>query len=183
MHYRLRALYDAGAYLSATCLCLICAMITAQIIGRIVDRLATWAGGERIGLAIPGLAEISGFLLVGATFLGLAYTFVNGGHIRVTLLISNLPARVRVFMELWCLSIALLLCLYLAWYTLWLLEDSIAFNETSYGLLSIPLWIPQSTMLLGILLFCLALIETWVKTLITALTRPSSFQADDGAHE
>lgn len=183
MHYRLRSLYDLGAYLAAACLCLICAMITAQIVGRIVDKLITWAGGNRIGLAIPGLAEISGFLLVGASFLGLAYTFVNGGHIRVTLLIGNLPARIRVFVELWSLGIALLLCVYLAWNVVWLLEDSIAFGETSYGLLSIPLWIPQSAMLLGVLLFCLALLEAWLTTLGTAITHPSSFQADDGGHE
>ncbi|WP_229803135.1 TRAP transporter small permease [Litchfieldella qijiaojingensis] len=183
MHYRLRSLYDLGAYLSGTCLSLICAMITAQILGRIIDKFMIWVGGDRIGLAIPGLAEISGFLLVGATFLGLAYTFVNGGHIRVTLLIGHLPARVRAFVELWCLSIALFLSLYLAWYVIWLVADSIAFNETSYGLLSIPLWIPQSIMLLGILLFCLALLEAWVATLVTALTRPSSFQVDDATNE
>ncbi|MFC3285221.1 TRAP transporter small permease [Litchfieldella rifensis] len=180
MHYRLRPFYTLGAYLAALCLCLICAMITAQVLGRIVDIFITWVGGDRIGLAIPGLAEISGFLLVGASFLGLAYTFVNGGHIRVTLLIGNLPARVRVFVELWSLGIALLLCAYLAWNVVWLLEDSIAFGETSYGLLSIPLWIPQSAMLLGILLFCLALLESWIVTLSIAVSRPSSYQADDG---
>lgn len=182
MHYRLRPLYNLGAYCAAFCLCLICAMITAQILGRIIDRFATWAGGDRIGLAVPGLGEISGFLLVGASFLGLAYTFVNGGHIRVTLLIGNLPARARVFVELWSLSIALLLCVYLGWYVFWLIQDSFTFNETSYGLLRIPLWIPQSAMFIGIVLFCLALAEAWVATLTIALTRPSAFVADDDGH-
>ncbi|WP_043526168.1 TRAP transporter small permease [Litchfieldella xinjiangensis] len=183
MHYRLRPLYHLGAYLAALCLCLICGMITAQVLGRIVDKLSIALGGDRIGLAIPGLAEIAGFLLVGASFLGLAYTFVNGGHIRVTLLIGQLPARIRVFVELWSVGIALALCLYLAWYVIWLVQDSIAFNETSYGLVKIPLWIPQSAMLAGILLLCLALVETWIAYLITAVTRPSAFRIDDNAQE
>ncbi|MDX1466780.1 MAG: TRAP transporter small permease [Halomonas sp.] len=183
MTYRLRPLYQLGGYLAALCLCLICALITAQILGRLVDRIATAIGGDRIGLAIPGLAEISGFLLVGASFLGLAYTFVHGGHIRVTLLVGRLSPAPRAFVEVFCLSIALILCLYLGWYLYWLLADSIAFNETSYGLLRIPLWIPQSAMLLGVVLFCLALAEAWWATLVTAVTRPTTFTIDDSGQE
>ncbi|MEQ6917394.1 TRAP transporter small permease [Halomonas aquatica] len=179
MQFRLRPLYDIGAYAAAFCLCLICTLITAQILGRLADMVAAQLGIDSLGLTIPGLAEISGFLLVGASFLGLAYTFVNGGHIRVTLLIGHLPSRLRVFVELWCLSLALVLASYLAFYEYRLLADSIAFNETSYGLLPIPLWIPQSAMLAGTGLFCLALLEAWASTLVIALTRPSTFQVDE----
>ncbi|SFT98712.1 TRAP transporter small permease [Halomonas saccharevitans] len=183
MTYRLRPLYQLGGYLAALCLCLICALITAQVLGRIVDRIATALGGDRIGLAIPGLAEISGFLLVGASFLGLAYTFVHGGHIRVTLLVGRLSPAPRAFVEVFCLSIALILGLYLGWYLYWLLADSIAFNETSYGLLRIPLWIPQSAMLAGVVLLCLALAEAWWATLVIAVTRPATFTIDDSGQE
>ncbi|TFH86826.1 TRAP transporter small permease [Billgrantia azerbaijanica] len=183
MTYRLRPLYNLGGYLSATCLVLICTLITAQIVGRIIDVLATAVSIGRIGLAIPGLAEVSGFLLVGATFLGLAYTFVHGAHIRVTLLIGRLPAQRRVFVEAACLSVALALCLYLAFYLYRLLADSIAFGETSYGLLSIPLWLPQSAMLAGIVLLCLAIGEAWWHTVVTAAHRPDAFTIDDSGQE
>lgn len=183
MHYRLRPLYDIGGYLAATCLCAICTLITVQIVGRLIDLLVTRLGLERIGLTIPGLAQISGFLLVGASFLGLAYTFIHGGHIRVTLLIGRLAPAARVWVEVLCLAIALALCLYLAWNLYWLLDDSIAFGETSYGLVPIPLWIPQSLMLAGVVLFCLALLEAWLATLHVALTRPSGFTIDDGGHD
>ena len=183
MTYRLRVLYNLGGYLAAACLSLICLLITAQILGRIIDRIAVASGADRIGLAIPGLSEISGFLLVGASFLGLAYTFIHGGHIRVTLLIGRLPAAIRVWVEVFCLGVALLLCVYLAWNLYVLLADSIAFNETSYGLLRIPLWIPQTAMLAGVGLFCLALLEGLTQTLITAIRSPHLFIADDSGHE
>lgn len=183
MRYRLTPLYKAGAYGSVICLCLICGMITAQILGRMADKFMVWIGQDSLGLTIPGMSEISGFLLVGASFLGLSYTFVNGGHIRVTLLISHLSPRIRVYLELWCLTLALALCGFLAWYTFWLVEDSIAFNEVSYGILRIPLWIPQSGMMLGILLFCVALFEAWLQVAITAFTRPTEFIIDDSGHE
>ena len=183
MTYRFRPLYLLGGYLAAICLSLICLLITAQILGRVIDRLAVAMGGDRVGLAIPGLADISGFLLVGASFLGLAYTFIHGGHIRVTLMTSRLPAAMRAWVEVFCLSIALLLCAYLAWHLYWLLADSIAFNETSYGLLRIPLWIPQSAMLLGVALFCLALLEGLFQTLMMAIRSPHHFTIDDSGHE
>ncbi|WP_346798331.1 TRAP transporter small permease [Halomonas sp. Bachu 37] len=183
MTYRLRPLYNLGGYLAATCLTLICLLITAQIVGRIIDRIITGIGGDRIGLAIPGLSEISGFLLVGASFLGLAYTFVHGGHIRVTLLIGRLPPATRVWFEVFCLAIALALSVYLAWNLYWLLDDSIAFNETSYGLLRIPLWIPQSAMLAGVALLCLALLESALYTLTTAIRDPHDFIVDDSGPE
>lgn len=181
MRYRLRPLYTLGGYGSAVCLCLICAMITAQICGRLLDMLVIALGGNSIGLSIPGLAQMSGFLLVGASFLGLAYTFVHGGHIRVTLVTGQLPPRIRVFVELWCLTIALTLCAYLAWYTGVLLADGIAFGQVSYGMVPVPLWIPQSAMLLGIALFCLALAEAWLATCVMAFTRPGAFRIDDDA--
>lgn len=183
MNYRLKFLYNLGACCSAACLVAICSLITIQVIGRIVDKTSAWLGFDNIGLVVPGLSEISGFLLVGATFLGLAYTFINHGHIRVTLLISHLKPKKRLFIEIWCLSLALALCLYLTFYTFRLVEDSWSFNEMSYGLLRIKLWIPQSVMLLGMVLFSLALFETWANRLIQAFTQPDDFLIDDSGHE
>lgn len=182
MKFRFRPLYTLGGYIAAICLCLICLMIALQVAGRILDKLLTLLGSDSLGLAIPGLSEISGFLLVGASFLGLAYTFVHGGHIRVTLVTGQLPPKVRVFVELFCLSVALLLCGYLGWFTWILVQDSVAFNEVSYGMVPVPLWIPQSGMLLGTLLFALALLEAWLTTCFIAFIRPSEFRIDDSSH-
>ncbi len=181
--YRLMPIYLAGAYLSALSLVLICGLITAQILLRLLDRLLLIFGAESFGWSVPGLSEISGFLLVGASFMGLAYTFAQGGHIRVTLLIGRLGPKIRVWLEVWCLSIALALCLFLAWYSAFLIHDSWTFNELSYGLLRIPLWIPQSVMLAGVVLFCLALIESWLATLLCALRSPSHYVPDDQPQE
>ena len=183
IHFRLRSLYNLGGYAAAICLGVICTMIAVQVIGRLLDRLAAMLNIQALNLTIPGLAEISGFLLVGASFLGLAYTFVHGGHIRVTLVIGQLPPRVRVFVELWCLSIALGLCGYLAWYTGILMLDSIEFGEVSYGMVPVPLWIPQSAMLIGVLLLALALLEAWISTALIAVIRPDEFHIDDASPE
>lgn len=181
--YKLMPLYRAGAYLSALALVSICLLITVQILCRLLDTLLSLVGLETLGWSVPGLSEIAGFLLVGVTFMGLAYTFTQGGHIRVTLLISRLPARWRVWVELACLSLAAAFVFYLTFYLGRLIEDSWTFNEKSYGLLSAPLWIPQTVLTSGILLFGLALIEAWWGTAKIALLRPQTYVADDHTPE
>lgn len=181
--YKLMPLYRAGAYLSALSLVAICALISAQILCRLLDVLLSLVGLDTLGWSVPGLSEIAGFLLVGVSFMGLAYTFVEGGHIRVTLLISRLSPRWRVWVEMACLTLAVALTFYLAFFLARLVEDSWTFSEMSYGLLSAPLWIPQSVLTAGILLFALALLEAWWGTAKIALLRPQTYVADDHAQE
>ena len=64
-----------------------------------------------------------------------------------------------------------------------LVQDSIAFGEVSYGMVPVPLWIPQSAMLAGIALLTLALLEAWLSTAHVAITRPSTFRIDAHGHE
>ena len=58
------------------------------------DTQRAWSGpvGFR---SILSLSEIAGYLLAAGSFLGLAATLKGGVHIRVTMLISNVPLKVR----------------------------------------------------------------------------------------
>jgi TRAP-type C4-dicarboxylate transport system permease small subunit len=44
--------------------------------------------------------------MAASTFLALAYTFGEKGHIRITLFLEKAKERIRRFLELWCLFIA-----------------------------------------------------------------------------
>jgi len=43
--------------------------------------------------------EFSAYMLVGLSYLGLAYTWRKGGHVRITLLVSRLPAKAASWMR------------------------------------------------------------------------------------
>ena len=45
---------------------------------------------KNIWFYIRGLAEYSGYCMASASFFALAYTFVEGGHIRITLFLEKL---------------------------------------------------------------------------------------------
>ncbi|MFG6667618.1 TRAP transporter small permease [Halomonas sp. HNIBRBA4712] len=176
MHFKLDRLYRLGAWGAAACMIAICALITLQVAFRLVDALLVLVGQSRLGISITGVSEMAAYLLVGATFLGLAYTFTHHAHIRVTLLISRLPSAVRVWFEVFGLLVALSISLVLGYSLIELVRESIQYSDVSSGFLKLPLWIPQSVLITGVALLCLALIEALIIALRIAARDPSSFR-------
>ncbi|MCM5703759.1 TRAP transporter small permease [Larsenimonas salina] len=177
MRFYLMPLYRLGAWLAGLSMLAIVTLITAQVLSRALDRILVAVGHAPLGWTISGVSEIAGFLLVGATFLGSAYTFATRGHIRVTLVTERLPLRIRVLLEVVALTLALVLTGYLG-IELWvLLEDSIAYNEVSYGLVAIPLVYPQAVLVSGIALLALAIAETLLNTVVLGVIAPHRLDA------
>jgi TRAP-type C4-dicarboxylate transport system permease small subunit len=119
-------------------------------------------GMNSLGLQVPGLAELAGFLLLGATFTGLAYTLTVGGHIRVDLLHRALPERVQWVMNLLVVVTATAITAYAAWYGALLAYDSYDFGDVSIGMVPVPLWIPQAVMVLGLIWLLIALLDALI---------------------
>ena len=183
MTYKFARLYRLGAWGAAVCMVTICALVAFQVTFRLVDALLVLIGMRRLGISITGMSEMASYLLVGATFLSLAYTFVHHAHIRVTLLLSRLPSTKRVWLEALCLLVALVLSLLLAYGLIELARESRDFNDVSSGFLSIPLWIPQTVLATGVGLLCLALVETLVTTLRIAIREPDRFRELTDTHD
>ena len=155
----LNRLYDASGVAAAVMLIAICALVAAQITLRLIDNAAHLLLGQRFGLMIPSVAEIAGFLLAAASFLALAHAFRHGAHIRVNLLLSRLPASLRRLAEIFSLAVALGLTVFFGWNVWLMVVDSYTFGEVSYGIVAIPLWIPQAAMLAGIVVFAIAIAD------------------------
>jgi len=88
--------------------------------------------------------------------LGAAEALRRGDHIRIDLLFSSAGPRARWWLELWSLAAVILfsvLLLVAAWHTVLF---SRAFGAYSTGYLSMPMWIPQSTMVVGSILLVVA---------------------------
>ena len=90
----LRTLYRLSGYIAAIFLILVAIFILTGIASRI------------FGFYIRGLAEYSGYCMAASSFLALAYTFGEKGHIRITLFLEKSNKSIRRYLELWCLSIA-----------------------------------------------------------------------------
>lgn len=142
----LNGLYVASGLLAALFLAAIAVAVTVQVVGR------------ALGAPLDA-TELSGFFMAAATFLGLAYTFREGGHIRIGLLVTRLTGRSRKAIELWSCLVGAALAGYAAVHAVFFVYESYEFNDVSPGLLAIPFWIPQSGMALGLIILTIALLD------------------------
>jgi TRAP-type C4-dicarboxylate transport system permease small subunit len=105
------------------------------------------------GFYIRGLAEYSGYSMAAASFFALSYTFVEGGHIRITLFLEKAGEAKKNIMELWCLILGTFFSGYLAFYFIKMLIISYKFQERSEGADEILIWIPQTSVAIGSFIF------------------------------
>jgi TRAP-type C4-dicarboxylate transport system permease small subunit len=155
----LDGLYRVSGAISACFIVGITIIVFAQVLLNIVDRLSSLFTGSAIGLSIPSYADFTGFFLAAASFFALAYTLREGGHIRVTLFIQNTSPGIRRFIEFWCVGLAAAVTLYFAWYTTLLAMEAYEYDDLSSGMIPVPLWIPQSSMVAGLAVLSIALID------------------------
>ena len=81
LNRNLNQLYKFSGYIAAIFLILVAVFILIGISSRI------------FGFYIRGLAEYSGYCMAASSFFALAYTFVDGGHIRITLFLEKLSGK------------------------------------------------------------------------------------------
>jgi len=143
-------LYAGSGALAALCLAGIAAVMLAQ------------AGLRAAGFLLRGADDIVSWLCAGSAFLALAYTFRHGELIRVSLLLDRLPDRARRSAEIACLATAAVVVAYILWAAAGFVYESWKFNEVAQGLIRIPIWIPQMSLVLGVLVFLVALIDDLV---------------------
>ncbi len=137
----LNKLYKLSGYIAATFLILVAIFILIGISSRI------------FGFYIRGLAEYSGYCMASASFFALAFTFVDGGHIRITLFLEKFSGLKKRILEIWCLIVASFFSGYLAFYFTKMLFISYKFQERSEGADEILIWIPQTSVSLGSIIF------------------------------
>ena len=89
----LNNLYSYSGYIAAFFLILVAVFILIGISSRI------------FGFYIRGLAEYSGYCMAASSFFALSYTFVNGGHIRITLFLEKSTGFKKKFLEVWSLVV------------------------------------------------------------------------------
>lgn len=159
-------LYLASALAGAICLASIAVVMLLQ------------AGMREAGLLLRGADDIVSWLCAASAFLALGYTFREGELIRVSLLLEKLPPRARRPAETACLVAALLVVGYATWAVASFVYESWQFGEVAQGLLQIPIWIPQMSLVVGLAVFLVAVADE----LVTHLAgRKTAYQAAQDA--
>jgi TRAP-type C4-dicarboxylate transport system permease small subunit len=102
--------------------------------------------------------EAAVFLLVGGVFLAGAYVQSFRGHIGIEALAGILPARVNHVRRLAVDLASLVFCAFFTWKSWTLLIEAVRDDYTTGSSWGPPLWIPYSTMAIGMTLLCLQIL-------------------------
>jgi TRAP-type C4-dicarboxylate transport system permease small subunit len=161
----LDGLYALSGALAVFFLAAICIIVSLQVGANIIDKVADWLFGRPFGLLIPSYAEFAGFFLAATSFLALAHTFRKGSLIRVTLMIQGFKGRTRRAIELWCTGISFFLSAFASGAIIIMVMETYQYEELSTGLVAVPMWIPQLSMVFGVLILTLALADAFIDIL------------------
>jgi TRAP-type C4-dicarboxylate transport system permease small subunit len=110
--------------------------------------------------------EFSGYLMCGLTFLALAYTLREKGHIRMTIMHSLVKNRARLHLDTVCYVIGTLFSAFVTWHTASLFWDSVVTGSQSVQLSATYLAVPQFFMPFGALLLTQQFVSELLKNLL-----------------
>jgi TRAP-type C4-dicarboxylate transport system permease small subunit len=150
MRKYLDGLYNGAGALGAFCVFLIFVLMILAGVGR------------QMNWHVSGLNDVVAWLCAAAAFFAMAHAFRHGDFVRVTLLLDSASPRVRRVMDVICLLIASVSVAYLTYAATSFTWESYEFAEMSTGLVVIPIWIPQSTFVIGCWLLLIAMVDELV---------------------
>ena len=165
MRKALDAVYSTALGLACLSMVAIAGLVLVQILARVLDRALVIFGASPIGFTVPSLSSFGGFLFVAAATLALPATLRAGGHVRVSLLLRVGSPWVQRMMGVLVMAAALALAGFAAWYSGAQALDSWQFNTRSFGMVPVPLWIPQGVMTLGFGLLAVAVLDELITCL------------------
>ena len=146
-------LYDGAGVAAAIALAAICVLMLAQAFGR------------EAGILIRGADDIVAWLCAACAFLALGHTFRHGDLVRVGVFLDRLPERARWYAELLALGVTAVFSAYMLWAVTRFVYDSYAFNEVAQGLIRVPIWMPQLSLVIGIAIFFVAVVDELITVL------------------
>ena len=155
----LDGLYRASGVLAALFVLAIAVLVAAQVALNVVSRVTGLLTGTALGITIPSYSDFTGFFLAAASFLALAHTLRAGEHIRVTLLVSRLPVALARWTDVVALVAALVATAFLGFYAFDLVLESREYGDLSSGMVAVPIWIPQSSIVVGLAVLAIALAD------------------------
>ncbi len=135
---------DVGGYLSGWLVPLMMVLVVVEVFMRYV-------------LHKPLLVadEFSAYLLVALSYLGLAYTWRQGGHVRITILVPRMPSRFASWVRLSGLILIFLFLLGLSQAGHKMIRYALKMDLRSETFFTFPLFWPQLTVFIGFVLLAL----------------------------
>lgn len=143
-----------GGYTSGCMLLVAMIIVMVEVVTRFVLR-------QPITVA----EELSGYILVFISYVGLAYCWKEGAHIRITFLVTKMPEKVSSWLRVGTLIMALVYITLVSIVSYYFVVDAFYRGIRSNTLLMTPLGWPQMALPIGFTLLSLQVAVNIVKTI------------------
>ena len=128
----------------------------------ILTEIALWNLFEKTTLIAD---EYSGYFLVAVVLMGLAYALKQDAHIRVEVIRTRLGQKGKSRVDAGCTLLGLVLTIYAIYHAVLMAKDAYLLEMTADSISETPLFLPQLMIPLGLILFALQLIATFIRRL------------------
>ncbi|WP_262176781.1 TRAP transporter small permease [Saccharococcus sp. Marseille-Q5394] len=136
-----------GAYIAGVLILITTVMTFYEVVSRsFFHKPTSWA------------TELSIYAIIGSCFLGSAYAVRTYSHITVDLLINNVNDRIKTLLAYLTNSLGLVFSIIFTLYSYLHVIKTFNLGVTSASLLRIPMYIPESLLVIGGVLLCIAFI-------------------------
>ena len=132
--------------IGTSCVIFIMSMVCADVVFRLL-----------FNKSIFGVIELSELLLVCVAMFTFSYTQKQGGHIRMSLIVSRFRGRLLRLSETTALSIFLFFGLLATYAGIMRAIDAVIIRETMWGLTEFPIWPSKLLIPVGYSLLCVRL--------------------------
>jgi TRAP-type C4-dicarboxylate transport system permease small subunit len=137
---------DFGEVLASVSVVLILILVCAEVFFRLFNRSTMVAD------------ELGAYLNAAIVFLGMSYTLREGGFIRIEAIYERLSGAALRAVDILCGLISLAFAAVIAWF-IWLhIGYAYSMNTRSTSILQTPEYVPQSLMLIGLVMLVLQLL-------------------------
>jgi TRAP-type C4-dicarboxylate transport system permease small subunit len=147
-----------------------------SLITRLLTRLCVFLGGATLvamtsmvvvdifmrtllSRSLGFVEEITGYLVVAVTFLGVSMTFREGAMFRVSFLYEMFPPALKKALGVVYLAASLLFCAAMSWYTALMVWSSHARGKVAATELQTPIYIPQLFLPIGFLILSIFILD------------------------
>jgi TRAP-type C4-dicarboxylate transport system permease small subunit len=137
-----------------------CALfITGDIVGRNV-----------FGVSSAATVEVTGYMLACGIAWALAHTLACRAHIRVDVLVTRLPVKLRAPLHFFSLALLAIFAAFAAWAAYELYDESALFDAHDNSALRIPMVIPQGIWLAGLVAFLVMTLVLLLESFLALVT-------------
>ena len=176
----LDSLYKICGDIASFFLFAIFVVVIIQVGLNIFNSFSGYIFEKPVGLMIPSYSAFAGYFLGAATFFALAHTLQTGEHVRVTLVLGAMRPSLRKWMEISSCIIGFILTVTSTYFLAELIHTSWIYQDYSFGLIKIPLWIPQIPLFLGMATLCVAFVDNLYSLVIHGTAPYMNGQINDG---